>query len=224
MGDLSTELHLFRSGEIIISIRRHIYAHHKSTVKITLTSSSDIANMSVLDKKFAIMFRWYDQNGDGYVDQGDLDKLTAKWTAVASESDHKNRDAIRKGLSVWRDILFGAEEDKNGGKVGEQEFVRLMHTVVTRPKNFDKAIMNIVDGVMGALDHDGNGSLSLEEYVSMYDAIGIPPNHSSDAFKRLDRDGSGEIDPDELKEAIREYYLSDDPNAPGNWLLGPVEF
>jgi Ca2+-binding EF-hand superfamily protein len=56
----------------------------------------------------------------------------------------------------------------------------------------------------------------------MYDGLGIDPTHSSDAFRRLDRDGSGKISKEEFRAAITEFYLSDDENAPGNWLLGPM--
>jgi hypothetical protein len=57
----------------------------------------------------------------------------------------------------------------------------------------------------------------------MYTALGIPSTTSSEAFKRLDRDGSGEITHTEFNQALVEFYLSGDPKAPGNWLLGSVE-
>jgi hypothetical protein len=55
----------------------------------------------------------------------------------------------------------------------------------------------------------------------MYDGLGIDPTYSSEAFRRLDRDGDGELSHEEFRAAIVEFYLSDDENAPGNWLLGP---
>ena len=54
----------------------------------------------------------------------------------------------------------------------------------------------------------------------MYDALGIPPETSGEAFTRLDRNGSGEISNAEFRQALFEYYLSADENAPGSWLLG----
>jgi hypothetical protein len=46
----------------------------------------------------------------------------------------------------------------------------------------------------------------------MYDALGIPPETSGEAFRRLDRDGS--------RQALSEFYLSAEENTPGSWLLG----
>lgn len=56
----------------------------------------------------------------------------------------------------------------------------------------------------------------------MYKALGITPSTSGEAFKRLDRDSSGQITREEFNQALFEYYLSADPEAPGNWLLGPM--
>ena len=98
-----------------------------------------------------------------------------------------------------------------------------MHTVVIALNNFEKAIGHIVNGLLGALDRDGSGTLSQDEYVGMYEALGIPPSTSSEGFKRLDRNGSGQISHEEFNQALSEFYLSADPNAPGNWLLGPVD-
>ena len=36
-----------------------------------------------------------------------------------------------------------------------------------------------------------------------------------------DRDSDGAISHEEFRTAICEFYLSDDENAPGNWLIGP---
>jgi hypothetical protein len=116
-----------------------------------------------------------------------------------------------------------ARDGASGEKIGKEEFVRIMKSSVIAPENFESAVGGIADGLIGALDRDGNGSLSRDEYVRMYDALGVPPSTSTEAFKRLDRDGSGELSYAEFRQAIVEFYLSGDPNAPGNWLLGAMD-
>jgi len=97
-----------------------------------------------------------------------------------------------------------------------------MYSVIIAPENFEKAIGSIITGVLGALDKDGSGTLSQDEYVELYKKLGLPSNMASEGFKRVDRNGSGQISFEELSQAFSEFYLSADPNAPGNWLLGPV--
>lgn len=98
-----------------------------------------------------------------------------------------------------------------------------MRAVVTAPENFQIAVRRVVKGMMGALDRDGNGSLSEEEYLRMYTTFGLAPDTCAEAFKRLDRNGNGQISLDEFNQALDEFYLGGDPNAPGNWLLGPMD-
>ncbi|WP_232536843.1 EF-hand domain-containing protein [Cystobacter fuscus] len=174
-------------------------------------------------KKFNYVFKWFDQNGDGWITRDDIEKMVKLFTPLADEKDQKNKSAMDKGFMNWWNLLLEARENKASEKIGKQEFIRIMDAVVIAPKNFEIAVGNIVDGLLGALDRDGNGSLSKEEYVGMYDALGIPPTTSTEAFRRLDRDSDGEISRAEFHQALFEYYLSADPNAPGNWLLGPMD-
>ncbi|MBT1187418.1 EF-hand domain-containing protein [Streptomyces sp. CJ_13] len=97
-----------------------------------------------------------------------------------------------------------------------------MEVNVTTPAHFESAVMAIADAVMNALDTNGDGVLSLEEYVRLYDTLGVPKDLSAQAFTRLDLDGDGVISFEEYRTAIVEFYLSADPQAAGNYLLGPV--
>jgi Ca2+-binding EF-hand superfamily protein len=47
-------------------------------------------------------------------------------------------------------------------------------------------------------------------------------DRSAEAFDRLDRDDSGVLTEDNVIEAVKEFYLSNDPNAPGNALYGEL--
>lgn len=176
--------------------------------------------MDLQVKKFNYVFTWFDQNRDGWLTRDDFEKIAEIFTAVADEDDHKNKAAMTRAFMHWWDLLLAASDGTPGEKIGNAEFLRIMHSSIIAPQNFENAVGGIADGLIAALDRDGNGSLSREEYVRMYDALGVPPTTSTEAFKRLDRDGSGEISYAEFRQAIVEFYLSVDPNAPGNWLLG----
>jgi len=108
------------------------------------------------------------------------------------------------------------------GRLTQSEFVKVMKSNVTSPENFESAVLAIADALMSALDTNQDGVLESQEYVQMYSALGIPPEHSSDAFRRLDRDNDGTISHEEFRTAICEFYLSDDEDASGNWLIGPI--
>lgn len=171
-------------------------------------------------RKFARVFDWFDQTGDGWLTRDDFEAMAAMFKALAAEDDEANRTAMQQAFMFWWDTLLAAGDGEPADKIGKQQFIGIMYSSVIEPETFEHAIGGIADGLIAALDCNGNGSLSQGEYVRMYDALGIAPATSGEAFRRLDRDASGEISNAEFRLALFEYYLSADENAPGSWLLG----
>ncbi|AKT38210.1 EF-hand domain-containing protein [Chondromyces crocatus] len=180
-------------------------------------------SLNVQEQKFEYVFKWFDQNADGFLSQDDFEKIAGIFNTVADEKDEKNRATMKRGFLLWWELLQNAKGNPPAEKVSKDEFFDVMKTCVIAPENFENVVGTIVDGLIGALDRDGNGSLSLDEYVGMYDALGIPPATTTEAFKKLDRDGNGELSYAEFRQAVFEYYLSGDPDAPGNGMLGPLK-
>jgi Ca2+-binding EF-hand superfamily protein len=193
----------------------------RNTSLVTFKNITAVMSTDLQDKKFHYVFRWFDQNADGYLTQDDMENVTKLFHSMAEESDEKNKELLKNAFMNWWKLLYEARKDKASEKIDEEEFIRIMHDVVIAPGNFEVVIVYMVDGLIGVLDLDHNGSLSLEEYLGMYKALGLPSTTASEAFKKLDLDGNGEISHEEFNTALHEYYLSNDPKAPGNWLLGP---
>ncbi|MBV9142661.1 MAG: EF-hand domain-containing protein [Pseudonocardiales bacterium] len=175
----------------------------------------------VKDQKFIALFDWFDQGKDGYLTHEDFQQMAELFVALAHEEDQANATAMRDAFERWWELLVTHGATDADGRLTQSEFVKIMKSHVTSPDNFESAVLAIVDALMSAFDTNKDGVLESQEYVQMYSALGIPPEHSSDAFRRLDRDNDGTISHDEFKTAIREFYLSDDENASGNWLIGP---
>jgi Ca2+-binding EF-hand superfamily protein len=53
--------------------------------------------------------------------------------------------------------------------------------------------------------------------------LGLPPDSLNEAFTALDTDGDGHLSRTEIRTAVDEYYTSEEPDTPGNWLFGPFQ-
>ncbi|MEU9945945.1 EF-hand domain-containing protein [Streptomyces lavendulae] len=177
---------------------------------------------AVQGQKFSILFNWFDQDCDGQLSAGDLQATAKVFAQVARDEDHANVAAIHAAFGQWWQLLVEHADTDGDGQVSRTEFIAAMGDSVTAPEHFESAVMAIADAVMAAADTNADGVLSREEYVALYEVLGVSPEQSAPAFDRLDLDGDGVISHHEYRTAIVDFYLSTDPNAPGNYLLGPI--
>ncbi|HEX9314793.1 MAG TPA: hypothetical protein VGA71_05195, partial [Actinomycetota bacterium] len=76
----------------------------------------------------------------------------------------------------------------------------------------------LVDSFYSMADRDGDGLISEEELTLHYRAWRHTEDQAREAFTHLDRGGRGGISKQDWMQNLEEFYYSDDPEAPGNWL------
>ena len=76
------------------------------------------------------------------------------------------------------------------------------------------------EAILDLADEDGSGGLQSEEFVKVLAAFGVSRQDAELTFANIDADGNGSITPDEWLEALRQFWTSTDPAAPGNTLFG----
>nr|WP_237330443.1 EF-hand domain-containing protein [Streptomyces sp. BA2] len=77
-----------------------------------------------------------------------------------------------------------------------------------------------VEAHVALVDRNGDGVVSLEEFIVAQQVFGQGGQIARDAFAAMDRDGDGRVTVDEWQETVLEFYTSTDPGAPGNLVLG----
>lgn len=178
----------------------------------------------IIDRKFGILFDWFDHTNDGWLTRDDFQQMADLFTAVAPPDDKENKNAMHEAFFRWWNLLLDSGAADAEQRVGRPQFLAVMRSHVTHPDHFKNVVLPIADALMSTLDANGSGTLTVDEYVRMYDALGIPSATSTPAFHRLDRDHDGVISHAEFRTAIEEFYLSSDPEAAGHHLLGsPLE-
>lgn len=76
--------------------------------------------------------------------------------------------------------------------------------------------------VFAAADKDNDGRINAAEMMAAQTRGGMSEDETNKAFGILDTDGDGYVTTDEYIQAARDFYLSDDPNAPGNFIAGEL--
>jgi Ca2+-binding EF-hand superfamily protein len=175
---------------------------------------------SGLRQKYVHRFRIHDVDGDGLVDARDTTRRAEQLLAgVGEPSGSPRARAVMQGADAfWQGMAkrAGIGED---GQLTEGAFVDALAQAV-ESGTIGELVGPSVEAHVALVDRDGDGVVSLDEFVAAQDVFGLGGQAARDAFAAMDRDGDGSVTVDEWQEAVLDYYTSTDPNAPGNLVLG----
>lgn len=171
------------------------------------------------DRKISRMFDVLDVDRDGFLSPADTDRVVGHLVAQRgwTEGGPEHR-ALREAYGPGVQALAPFRDP--AGRVTHEAYLRYHQTMLNSPGAYQATIRRLAELVFEVLDSDGDGRVSEQELRNFYAAYSIDESLSPEAFHRLDMDGDGIVSKSEILDAVGQFYLSSDPEAPGNWLLG----
>ncbi|GAA4084684.1 MULTISPECIES: EF-hand domain-containing protein [Actinomadura] len=171
-------------------------------------------------RKLEKVFASFDTDRDGVIDELDITAMAQIWCdtyGVAPSSAHW-RSIHGRAHGLWR----GIRENTDGGdadRVSRDEWVAAMDSPGFAAF-VERSAIPFSMAVFAAADGDGDGRITVEEMMAAQSKSGMSAEETRTVFALLDTDGDGRVSYDEYVEAARQFYLSDDPEAPGNLIAG----
>jgi len=181
------------------------------------------------EKKAAHYFDLIDEDDNGMIEAADFEARGNRLATAQDVTDAEARETIRERVTVWWRHLCAIADENEDEVVSWAEWRQYWADLSaaaagdddqTRTETLD-SLDRAARGTLRAIDTTGSGTVSEAEYVDWLAAWGVAEGQA--AFDRLDRDGTGALTNDDFSTAVREFYLSDDPDAPGNALYGELD-
>jgi Ca2+-binding EF-hand superfamily protein len=174
-------------------------------------------------KKLNGWFDRLDADRNGHIEEADYRVVAGRLAEIQGFSQNSPR---RKGLldlyhNNWEALRAAADRDGDG-RVSRDEFLGHWERLLTQRERFEALVPAIVDEIFSMSDHDGDGRMSEEEHAAGLRALEVSEADAKAVFQRLDLDHDGFLSRDEVQRHVVDFYFSSDPDAPGNWLVGPV--
>ncbi|NET61005.1 MAG: hypothetical protein F6K47_34210 [Symploca sp. SIO2E6] len=177
-------------------------------------------------RKLIRLFNIYDSYNSGEVNRLDFELLAYKlsqgkpWSVL--------RELKVKYSELWKEVKEMADKNEDD-RVNLDEWLEAYDKLISSGK-IEQIILDITEGFFQLFDADQNGYITVDEYFEFaiaYDLFGNPyqpgsfPDHKfEEAFTKLDVKQNGQIDLEQLRQLNRDFFYSEDPNSPGNWLFG----
>lgn len=169
-------------------------------------------------RKVSAGFKELDVDGDGLLGNSDIELLVKNHGSAYGYSENTDEydDLARRTWAVWEQLKqFDSDGD---GLVSLDEYVDGFDEFLSRRDAFMANMTALVDAFYAIADRDMDGQITEDELILHFRAWGHSEAQAKVAFERLDRNKSGAISKAEWMLNLEEYYFSDDPEAPGNWL------
>ena len=172
-------------------------------------------------------FDLIDRDEDGHIDGEDF-KLQADRLADRRDLSDEEREALTEQMLGWWEQLCATADANEDDQVSRKEWDRFWEAInasVEEGTEEEKAQMlasleRAAKVTFRTIDTTDSGTITADEYEDWLAAWG--GEGSEEAFERLDRSGDGHLTEEDLVEATKEFYLSNDPDAPGNLLYGEL--
>ncbi|MEH2004547.1 EF-hand domain-containing protein [Nostoc sp.] len=175
-------------------------------------------------KKLTHYFNAFDVDKNGTLEKSDFDKIVngyAKTYKITQNSETYQYISSTYGKR-W-DALAKEADTNTDNKVSLDEWLSYQDKLLNDPKsNF--LWLRVASMFIDIQDIDKDGTWSLEEYKIMYKIHGVGDDIlAAEIFSKLDFDGDGKISKNDLMNLVADFYLSDNPQAPGNLFFGTYE-
>ena len=176
-------------------------------------------------KKVEHFFRVLDNNNNGILQPNDFTDVAKKICAILGNKEGSDEyelmivHSYRIFIQIMTDL--GKYEDIRISRMEWMNFFEF--DLLADAENTTKISSYIVRTVyylFNLFDANGDGQISLDEYTQMFEIYGIETSHSLFSFQKLDLNDDGYLSKVEMTQAFKEYFLSSDPEAPGNWIFG----
>lgn len=174
-------------------------------------------------RKFTALFACFDFDKNGVLEKIDYEhfaqNLSQAYALVPGTTKYAAMYADT--MALWEFVHHVADKDGDH-RITPAEFIDAYTAMTSDEITFKQLLMSYAEYVIRTGDRDGNGKLDEDEYATILWCYGIPDADARTAFRHLVTDGSGYLTIAAMEKVFAEFFRSDDPAAPGNWMIGPL--
>jgi Ca2+-binding EF-hand superfamily protein len=176
-------------------------------------------------RKAAHYFDLIDADGNGLIESGDFQRRADRLAEALEVTSEEERERLRRRVMLWWEHLSSLADANDDGRITQSEWEMYWERfkIAVSMGNNRRSIARlerVARHTFRAIDRTDSGKVTEEEFADWLSAWDLDRDEA--VFRRLDRDDNGFLTEEDFTKATKEFYLSNDPDAPGNVLYGEL--
>ncbi|XP_063704803.1 calexcitin-1 [Culicoides brevitarsis] len=184
--------------------------------------------MSISDfrkKKLLYLFNvFFDVNQSGEIDKKDFELAIEKVCALRGwPAGHpKNVETYDTMIKIWEGLRSKADKD-NDGQVSVEEWCNMWDAYAKDPDSVLDWQQRYMNFMFDLEDASNDGGIDAAEFALVCSSYGLDKGECEEAFNKMSQ-GAEEVNREQFAALWQEYFSSDDPSSPGNFIFGKTNF
>ena len=196
-------------------------AHGRRSARDLELSAGPKPASAFVQAKLSRFFDLFDSDGDGRISSRDYaDSANRVCAAFGHGPDSQAGTALHQAFGTFWTVLCQAAGTEPPAELDRPAFAEALHRLSADPADYDTSLLPAVAAVLGAADRDRDSVLNPAELHTLLTALGVEDGDTRRVALRLDTNNDGVLSLDELDEAFRDFFTSEEPGAVGNMLFG----
>lgn len=175
----------------------------------------------VRERKLSYLFDILDANKNHILQPDDFSLVAEKMSTILGYEEHsKERLKLKlKALRLYVQLLIDMEKEET--TISRDEWLELFGSrKKITPKVAKRYIFRTASYIFHLFDQNEDHVISRKEYLDMFRIYNIDLSYSEIGFEKLDENKDNKISLEEMVKAFRDFLMSSNPEAPGNWIFG----
>lgn len=176
-------------------------------------------------KKLLYVFNvFFDVNQSGTIDRKDFELAIEKictlrgWPS-GSPQYKRNYDSM---IQIWDGLRQRADSNKDG-QVSVEEWSSMWDEYAKNPENALEWQTQYMRFMFELEDASGDGSIDVDEFTSVCSCYGLQVSECTEAFQKMSS-GNKEVSYSQFKDLWKQFFMSENPADPGNYIFGKTSF
>jgi Ca2+-binding EF-hand superfamily protein len=172
----------------------------------------------VQKKKLTHQFSVIDSDRNGRIEWADYQRIVDK---IAATRDYEpGSEPYETLLGQYRYGWEQAQPFVEDGGLTADKWLAYSDALFSSPGIYDTLVRPTAGMIFDTFDADGDGKVSVAEWRDFFRCYAVDPAEADQCFPKYDLNGDGYVSRSELVDLVGQFYLSSDPDAPGNLLFG----